>query len=106
MKKMSVFPLLATIVLAYPALAADLPVYPIDGRCQAHWPGDAKMQKVCIRQQQASYDALKPLWISVPAEIAQHCQDEWEKSKDYVILQFCVEQQVLALKKAAVPTPN
>ena len=106
MKKTPLLPVLAAIVLASPALAVDMPVYAVDNHCQARWRSDAKMKNVCIRQQQASYNALKASWTSIPAKIAQDCRGQWDQSNDYVMLQFCIEQQVLAAGNAAAFNPN
>jgi len=106
MKKMSLPAFLVAIVLAGPAFAEDTPIYALDDHCQGRWQANTRMKNVCIQQQQASYNALKALWASTPAEITQHCRGEWDKSNDYVMLQFCVEQQVQAVKNAAAAPPE
>ena len=106
MKKMPLLPLLAMIVLTSPALAADLPIYAIDDHCQGIWRANSKMRNVCVQQQQASRDALQTQWASISAKIAQYCRGEWDRSNDYMMLQFCVEEQSSATRDAAASTPN
>ncbi len=106
MKGTSLLPLLAMIALISPALAVDLPNYAIDDHCQGIWRDDSKMKKVCIQQQQASHDALQGKWASIPTEIAQSCREEWDRSHDYLMLQFCIEEQASAARDATASAPN
>lgn len=106
MKTMSLPLFLATIVLSSPAFAEDPPVYTVENYCEVRWKTDARMMDVCVQQQQASYDALKARWTSIPTGIVQQCRDRWDKSNDYVMLHFCIEEEVLALTKADAPPPE
>lgn len=106
MKKMPFLAFLATIVLTCPALGEDTPIYTVDSYCLVRWKADARMMDVCVQQQQASHDALKASWTSIPAEIIRHCRGRWDKSNDYVMLQFCIEEEILAARNAAAPNPD
>lgn len=81
-----------------PQAAGDLPDYAV----QAHCEGVARlggtlaqtMYAACIEQEQAAYDALRPIWASLAEAVRTQC-DEITRfggaSGSFVMLRNCVE---------------
>lgn len=93
----------AVIVLAgaRPA-AAEMPNYDAEAYCQhlGETVGDSEeMRHLCLDQEQAAYDQLKPGWDGLPQSVRAYCDNlSRETGQSYEMLKLCVAQEGKAAK--------
>lgn len=82
----------AVIMAATPAIAEEIPRFDVDGYCTGLFPDSQSMTLVCLKSQQESYNALKPVWSQIPAAIRDHCTELFPDA--YKMVEVCVEKEM------------
>jgi hypothetical protein len=99
--------ILAAIALTVAAAAAraEMPDYDVKAHCQrisaiGGTPSQMILQG-CYQQEQAAYDALKPMWDTLPAALRAHCDHiaRIGGGGTFMILQGCIEQETSAAQQ-------
>ncbi|MES5485399.1 hypothetical protein QMZ05_21835 [Bradyrhizobium sp. INPA03-11B] len=82
-----------------PALAGDLPDYPVETWCsRVSSISGAKSEMLyggCIDQEQAAYDSLKKSWSTLPQQTREWCSRVASSTGggSYMLLKGCVDQE-------------
>jgi hypothetical protein len=80
--------------------ASDLPYYDVEKYCQRQSDvfganeKDATMLKVCLEQEQTSYDKLKKRWPRLDKAVKDNCQSPPDVSNSYYKLMVCVGREL------------
>lgn len=98
---------LAIVLGAGVAQAQEIPRYDPVGYCNRvaevnNWSAD--MTAVCLRDQQRTYDKLKPVWSEISEMVRENC-DRVAKSRgggrgSYSMLENCVDAEFFSKKKS------
>jgi hypothetical protein len=77
--------------------ASDLPYYEVEKYCHKQsdiYDRDPTMLKVCLEQEQISYDGLKKRWSSLDRTVKDNCQSAPDVSGSYYKLRVCVGREL------------
>lgn len=83
---------------------ADMPDFDVKAHCNevANFGGSSSQMILsgCYHQEQASYNARKPIWDRLPAAVRKHCNEvaKFGSPGSYLILSGCVQQESTASK--------
>jgi hypothetical protein len=90
--------MLATTPLS--AALAEMPNYDVDAYCKrvADLAGSSQqMLKLCIAQEQRSYDHLKPDWDRLPSTMRSYCDRVANAAgQSFHMLELCIAQEQAA----------
>ena len=96
----------ALVALAGSSSAQEIPGYDPAIQCKRIAEVSEKYSTViygaCLDQEQIAYNALKPRWGSVPADVRQQCDQSGRVDAGalYTRLQTCVDQQMTATRSS------
>ena len=108
--------LVSLVLLSTPALADDVPIYPVDANCreaqgvlyQGSQLSDARKQAFeadCVRRQQGAYDAVKVAWPNLLVKDQRLCA-RLVTTGNYILLANCVADQAAQETAASQPGPK
>ncbi|MCL3883668.1 hypothetical protein [Marivita sp. GX14005] len=80
---------------------AGPPRYDVDTHCTtiAEFGGtySAEMYNYCVESEQSAYNALKPQWDTLPAQVQAHCNKIASfGTPSYEMLEYCVKEEMSA----------
>lgn len=85
---------IVSMLMILPASAQEVPRLDAVGHCERLFSESQGLKQVCLESQQESYNALKPVWASVPETVRAHCTRLFDSSYD--LLKVCVESEMEA----------
>jgi len=81
---------------------AEMPYYDVDKYCKkiASMGGGSSQALLpsCYQQEQTAYNAVKPRWESLPAEMRTYCDQiaAFGGTGSYMLLESCIQQEEAA----------
>jgi hypothetical protein len=91
---------IAAFTLSHAAMAlepaSDLPYYDVERYCKKEadiFGKDPTMLKVCLEQEQKSYDKLKQRWSSLDITARNNCQPGPDSSSYYKLM-VCIQREL------------
>jgi hypothetical protein len=95
---------LVALVLTGSSWAQEIPGYDPATQCKRIAEVSEKYSTIiygaCIDQEQIAYNALRPRWGSVPADVRKQCDptDRVDAGALYTRLQTCIDQEMTATR--------
>lgn len=88
--------ILPFVASAQAQLAADFPIYDVNGRCATR--GEMPYVRACWKMEQEAYNDLKLSWTQIPAQAKQNCLAIVNKYPvfNYSNLDKCVDNWMVA----------